>query len=86
MDRLLKPADVAEILGCKRDKAISVMRKIRHIDLSEGGMRANLRCWERDLKSWLDEKTERPQVERKRGRRPKTVTGKGGLIPYRKAE
>ena len=82
MERLLKPSEVAEQLGCGVDKARLLMGRMKHLDLSAGnGIRRDLRVWERDLVSWITENMSDPMPERKKGRKP---TKKPALIPYRK--
>ena len=85
MDKLLKPADVMQIVGCKRDKALSIMRQCDHIDLSDG-RRANLRVREVDLLGWLDSKTVTPKEAEKAVKRPVKAIPRGSvkLIPYKK--
>lgn len=84
MDRLLNSIDIAEAIGCSRDQALILMRKMRHIDVSSSPTRCNLRVWEKDFRNWLDGRTAQPMPKRKPGRRPKK-TGEPKqpqLIPY----
>ena len=85
MDKLLRASDVMQIVGCKRDKALSIMRKCEHIDLSDKGMRADLRVRETALADWLDSKTVAPPDARKGAKKaPRRIPRGGGLIPYKK--
>ena len=86
MDRLLKSTQVAEILQCSRDKALMLMSKMRHVDVSSGSCRRDLRVWEHDLLAYLADKTSEPQAKQRRTKKAQAPAKAGSkLIPYIKA-
>ena len=72
MERMLTPADVAEILGYKdTDTARRIMRKMVH-------MESPLRVTETALEGWINERMYRPAAEPApaEGRFPRRRNGK----------
>lgn len=93
MEKLLCTQDIMSIFGCKRDKALELMREMNPIDLNRkpGSKRANLRVWESDVKAWLaincGREKEQPKHTARRGRKPRPVVyimpDQSGQIPHR---
>ena len=79
-ERLLTPDDIMVLLSCGRDKALILMRSMRHINISAGKARECLRVTESDFNLWLRERTRQALPERKPGRKSKSSSHK---IPYR---
>ena len=70
MEKLLSPADVADLLQVSRQTALALMDRMKHVDLSCGTARRNLRVYESDFQAWLKSREITPPPPAKRGRKP----------------
>lgn len=72
-ENLLRPVDVAELLGVSYECACQLMKGMRRINLSPNPHVARPR-WgvtESELKRWMEERTERPDARMGLTREPK---------------
>ena len=83
MEKLLSSKDFMDIFGCRKDKALALMREMNPIDitLKPGTKKRNLRVRESDLNAWIAANRGRvvnpsPEEEKpasRMGRKPRPV-------------
>ena len=91
MEKLLCRKDIEKMFGCKKDKALEIMKKMPHLNIGTD-RKPNLRVREEVASRWLyanevDPRNDRPPERRQKPRRPPTRSlpndGKH-LIPRRR--